>query len=496
MPCKITVYTQAYNTEKYIEQCIKSVLEQDFKDFEYIIVDNGSTDKTKEIIEMYSKIDNRIILIRFEENRRGFWIDLLKENAKGEFCTTLDSDDFWERNYLSELYSLTVNNCLDIAIGGSKFYYIGTDNIGFRKSNKKLILEKGELPYYFNFLYQFFRPVWGKLFKTSLLTKNNVFNTKELVYGGDTAFCLEMLNNTNKIGITDQVLHNYRVHNNSSSFQYVPNRLFSDVFLFKKAEGFLESFGKISPENNYFLHVVYMNAIIDTINVILRSDINILKKLIGIKDILGHSITQQMLKTLLNHEKLQEFRKSILIVMSKIGTLNIDNEQVVELIYSNIILINENIRTYISKKDINEHILNNKFILSIINLGDEDIIEILKNNLLLSWIENRNFIKQFPEIVISIYQNNLSVALEKILQKLNNEDEIPFKEEMVYMCLNVSAMLEKAEIFVYAKKLQTQMFIEKRRFEDAKLALNDLMDMCPDDDDVLKLETLLEAENG
>lgn len=64
------------------------------------------------------------------------------------------------------------------------------------------------------------------------------------------------------------------------------------------------------------------------------------------------------------------------------------------------------------------------------------------------------------------------------------------------MCLNVSAMLEKGEIFICAKKLQTEFFIEKKRFEEAKLALDDLLDMCPEDDDVLRLKTWLEAENG
>ena len=46
----VTVYTQAYNVENYIEQCIKSVLSQTFQDFEWILVENGSTDKTREIM--------------------------------------------------------------------------------------------------------------------------------------------------------------------------------------------------------------------------------------------------------------------------------------------------------------------------------------------------------------------------------------------------------------------------------------------------------------
>ena len=60
----ITIYTQAYNVEPYIEQCIKSVISQTYCNFEWLLIENGSTDGTKEIIRKYEQLDSRINRIR------------------------------------------------------------------------------------------------------------------------------------------------------------------------------------------------------------------------------------------------------------------------------------------------------------------------------------------------------------------------------------------------------------------------------------------------
>ena len=65
---KISVLMPAYNAEKYIAEAIESILNQTFKDFEFIIIDDCSTDRTWEIIQKYSKIDNRIVALRNEKN--------------------------------------------------------------------------------------------------------------------------------------------------------------------------------------------------------------------------------------------------------------------------------------------------------------------------------------------------------------------------------------------------------------------------------------------
>lgn len=92
----VTVYTQAYNVENYIEQCIKSVLSQTFQDFEWILVENGSTDKTREIIRKYAALDERIKPDYFDVNQDGFTNYYIAEKADGRYIVKIDSDDWIE----------------------------------------------------------------------------------------------------------------------------------------------------------------------------------------------------------------------------------------------------------------------------------------------------------------------------------------------------------------------------------------------------------------
>ena len=77
---------------------------------------------------------------------------------------------------------------------------------------------------------------------------------------------------------------------------------------------------------------------------------------------------------------------------------------------------------------------------------------------------------------------------------LISDNEIKFEEELIFMCLNLAAEVEEAEVFVYAKKLQCQLLINEGRLEEAETALNDLIDMCPYDEDVAMVKKLLEEQ--
>lgn len=115
---KISVITPAYNTEKYIKEAIESILRQTFTDFEFIIVDDCSTDKTWEIIQNYAKMDSRIVASRNEKNlgiaeNRNKGISL----ARGKYIVWQDSDDISFPNRLEKQYEFMENN-LDVGICG------------------------------------------------------------------------------------------------------------------------------------------------------------------------------------------------------------------------------------------------------------------------------------------------------------------------------------------------------------------------------------------
>ena len=492
---KITVYTRAYNTEKQIEQCIQSILNQTLTDFEYILVDNGSTDNTKDIIEKYSQIDERIKKIRFEENRTGVLNDILAKGIDGKYFVTLDSDDWYEVNFLETMYNFAEYYTLDIAACGSNFHIINNGEIRYRKSNNEIVIRKNEYPHYFRYYHQFFRTMWAKLYKTetimkadlSDLVKNNIMSG----YGSDTLFSIDVLSASNKIGISDKVLHNYRVHNKSASYNYYEKRIESDIILFENSKKFLKSHGEISSENYNFIYLVYLNAIKDTINTLLKSTLQIRDKISELNIILGQPLTQQMLEYMKNNENVKRFKSELVNVIIKIGQSEINNSNIMDIVYENICLLLKGIEKYIHNNEMDKHIIKPNYMLY---MSDINTKSLFLNNILLEWIKNDSFIKEYYEIIKDVYFKDFYGGLDKVLTLLISDNEIKFEEELIFMCLNLAAEVEEAEVFVYAKKFQCQLFINESRLEEAETALNDLIDMCPDDEDAVILKKSLGEE--
>ena len=97
---KVSVVITAHNLEKFIEEAIQSVLNQTYRDFEIIVVNNGSTDKTKEIIERLSESHHNIRLINQENRGEGGGRNTGIRFSRGEFIAIMDGDDIWHKEKL------------------------------------------------------------------------------------------------------------------------------------------------------------------------------------------------------------------------------------------------------------------------------------------------------------------------------------------------------------------------------------------------------------
>ncbi|GEM_PF-1364259 len=116
---KISVIIAAYNSEKYLEECLKSIFNQTFKDYEVIVCNDGSTDSTRHICELYASKHDNMILINLEKNEG---VAVARNNGlkacKGMYVTFADSDDFAESNWLSDLIGIADNNECDLIVEG------------------------------------------------------------------------------------------------------------------------------------------------------------------------------------------------------------------------------------------------------------------------------------------------------------------------------------------------------------------------------------------
>jgi len=119
---KISVIMSTYNRKEYLEKSVESILNQTFRDFEFVLVNNGSTDGSRELCEEYAQKDSRIKLINIDVNRgasggknRGL------DEAKGEYVAFVDDDDYCEPTMVEFLWELNNKYKADISICGS--YY-------------------------------------------------------------------------------------------------------------------------------------------------------------------------------------------------------------------------------------------------------------------------------------------------------------------------------------------------------------------------------------
>ena len=117
---KISVIMLTYNRENFVARAIESILQQTFKDFEFIIVDNGSTDSSGKIADTYAKKDSRIRVIHKERGNIGSGRNTGLDAANGDCIAFIDDDDCAEPDFLEFLYNLLISNDAEVSICGSK----------------------------------------------------------------------------------------------------------------------------------------------------------------------------------------------------------------------------------------------------------------------------------------------------------------------------------------------------------------------------------------
>lgn len=213
---KISLIIPVYNVENFLKTTLDSVFAQTFEDFEVIVVNDGSTDSSFEIVNEYNQKHDNMIVINQENQGQGIARNNALKLAKGEYVTFLDSDDFLEPTFLEELYKTAVNNNADIACcsfrlnyekgfhdlfllpNPRKSYVLSSD-----KALKKLILDVT--------IHHF---LWNKIYKRSLFTENNI--TFYDMFFEDIAACPKLFYYANKVAITNKCLYNYRRHKKST----------------------------------------------------------------------------------------------------------------------------------------------------------------------------------------------------------------------------------------------------------------------------------------
>ena len=252
---RISIIIPVYNSELYLPQCLESILEQTFQDYEVIMVDDGSSDLSGSICDEYAEKDERFHCIHQKNNGVSSARNAGLDAATGEMITFVDSDDWMNVKGLEQLYSTCKETGADLIIGNMSFVYrnktekeIHIFGREFLTSDKNWIAEYGRacIGYGYNPTPGSSRTPVGlgsmgnKLYKRSIIEQNNI--RFDLFVSGiyeDNLFVLKYLDHCSSVSYIDSVVYYYRKVENSNSRGYKKNTLEINRRIFKRIHEYI-----------------------------------------------------------------------------------------------------------------------------------------------------------------------------------------------------------------------------------------------------------------
>lgn len=212
---EISVVIPVYNVEKYLEECLDSVINQSFKNIEIICINDGSTDNSLNILNKYSKLDERIIIINQDNKGLGATRNVGIEKAVGKYIFFLDSDDYIDLTTLEELYHTCETKKLDFTLCQVKNYDENNDTYFTEKLFDLPVLAKTVKDKVFNYkdigevILTFNVVAWNKLYNLNFLRKINARFPENILFE-DNIFFWKVLFNAKRIYFYQKHFYIYR----------------------------------------------------------------------------------------------------------------------------------------------------------------------------------------------------------------------------------------------------------------------------------------------
>lgn len=497
---KVVIYTQAYNTNiEYLEQCIKSVLEQTYKNIEYVLIDNGSTkcDCTC-LMKKYAEEDERIRFIRIEKNNPiNRWAPLLYENKAKKYFTNLDSDDWIEPDYIERLVSIAENTNSDVVVTGSLIH--SAADLPIERKPPEILIRKENFSEYYPNYHVYFRTIWGKLFKSHLPFKDDIlyFNPIDGNYGSDTFTAFSFLKNSTRIYLDNSALHHYRINPNSVSNNFNSTRSESDLILYNDALDFLSAYGPISERNMEFINIVYANAIFDTVNVLSNCSLPAAEKLKELRIIADREETKKAY--LVDHPHTKKSKGTMLVAALKCGyeipEESEDFRAVVDTLYPacgrtvkketiELFSLDNSLLNTLATDNRDEYL---KHLLSIISEKKYSkkfdfgkiVATLAYDKPLLDNLDDVKFIRKHQDIYLGMWNGKYLDTLHSMTDYLLSGEKA--SETFLTLYLNLSAALEKVDEFIFGKTKIAALYFSHKQYDKCREILGDLTDMGVED---------------
>ena len=257
---KVSVIIPIYNASDYLRPALDSVIDQTFAEMEIICVDDGSTDRSLDIVKEYQKRDNRIRIVTETNAGPALARNNGLRRARGEYVLFLDADDFFEPTLVEQMYNEAKARDLDITIVEYDIY--NSKRSLFRpnaESNHSKIYDGGKVTgknEYPDFILQSNTgSAWNKLFRKNFILENQIVFLEDVKMFEDVYFTVCALAFAERIGKIDQILMHHRVYSEQSRARLFKRYYAQVPEVYLKIKEFLMRGGLYEPLAKSFLNL-------------------------------------------------------------------------------------------------------------------------------------------------------------------------------------------------------------------------------------------------
>ncbi|RYQ06223.1 glycosyltransferase family 2 protein [Bifidobacterium pseudolongum] len=256
---KVTVIVPVYNNEKYLKQCVSSIIGQTYENIEILLIDDGSTDSSASICEELSESDGRIRVFHISNGGPGRARNIGLESAQGEYILFVDSDDYIERTAIEELMSVVNSDGTDLvcfnfeAFDNNQIYpresFVANPFPSISLSSSRRTLD---------FIYEqrLENYSWAFLYRASSIQRYNMRYKQDYDFLEDMVMLNHYLRNPLTVSYLNKVLYHYRVNYNSITHNLNYKRVLDTTDTIEEVSRILLDEGKLSSYSVFCLYQI------------------------------------------------------------------------------------------------------------------------------------------------------------------------------------------------------------------------------------------------
>ena len=280
----ISIIIPVYNTSAFLDQCLQSVVEQTYTDWECILVDDGSTDNSGEICDNWGKKDGRFIIIHQKNQGVSVARNHGIEKSKGEYICFIDSDDWVGPDYLTNLQSGMKEDDIDMVVTGA-IHESSRPEIHAPRKKCKIKIESEYTEDFIEHVGLFYGPC-AILYRSVLIKPKHISFPERLSFGEDTTFVFSYLHQVTKVVFVPLADYHYRIQEQATlSNRFGKEKSFIRYNIWKMRHEFYmnkDMWNHISQRNMYreLWAIIY-----DGIFSVKKPSLSYLHSLLNIKEI-------------------------------------------------------------------------------------------------------------------------------------------------------------------------------------------------------------------